>query len=174
MHEGIRVDARIVYYALLFHDAGYQHEHTQLGYATKEHYSAALAREVLARRKPVAALLKKVENAILSTMRGGRFVSAEQKAVRAADLAGLAASYDVFLGNTIRLWDEHEMLTGRRPEWGDWTAGTVHAIRYYLAREIRLTSYYMSRNGESAFHAQATANLQRLQCEPTPVATLRT
>ena len=166
--EGIRVDGRIVYLSLLFHDAGYQHDHRDLGHPTKEHYSAALATDCLQRRRHGPQLIRKVELAILGTMRGGRFDTAEQKAVRAADLAGLAAVYDIFLGNTIRLWHEHEVLTGCRMPWTDWVASTQEIVRHYLSQEIRLTSFYLDTNGKSAFHELALRNLERLGNERAP------
>ena len=45
--EHIRIDAEVVYFALLFHDAGYQDDHLARGFATKERYSAALAEPIL-------------------------------------------------------------------------------------------------------------------------------
>jgi predicted metal-dependent HD superfamily phosphohydrolase len=166
--EGIRVDPRIVYYALLFHDAGYHRDHRELGHASKEHFSAALASEHLRRHRHGARMIKKVESAILSTLRQGHFVTTEQKTVRAADLSGLAAGYEIFLRNTTCLWDEYEVMTGRRLLWSEWVAGTVDTVQFYLAQEIRLTSFFVNEHGESEFHARARANLQRLQQESAP------
>ena len=45
--ENINVDEKIVNIAILFHDAGYQENHTSLGFSTKESYSAFLAKEFL-------------------------------------------------------------------------------------------------------------------------------
>jgi predicted metal-dependent HD superfamily phosphohydrolase len=171
--EGIRVDPKIVYYALLFHDAGYHRSHLELGYASKEAYSAALALESLRRRKLGPHLLKKVESAILCTKMEARVVTAEQKTVRAADLSGLAADYGIFLGNTVRLWQEYALLTGQYIEWSGWVSGTADIIRGYLAQEIRLTSYFANNDGESVFHLKARTNLQRLQSEPEPLAAAR-
>ena len=41
--EGVPISPDIVYYALLFHDAGYQEDHTCKGFTSKEGYSAHLA-----------------------------------------------------------------------------------------------------------------------------------
>jgi predicted metal-dependent HD superfamily phosphohydrolase len=166
--EGIRVDPQIVYLALLFHDAGYHEDHRALGFASKEAYSAELAQRGLARRRATSRVIGKVVSAVMSTMRDATFVTAEQKVVRAADLSGLAADYDIFLGNTRRLWDEYEMLRGSRPDWPAWVCSTTEVVRHYLSQEIRLTSYFSNESGESVFHARALANLQRLQQEPPP------
>lgn len=165
MAEGIRVDPQVVYYALLFHDAGYHENHRSLGYASKEEYSVDLARKCLRERKIQTQTIKKVAGAILSTQRDARFVTAEQKAVRAADLAGLAADYRTFRENARKLKDEHEMLFGQRVAWCDWVARVADTVRFYLAQEIRLTSYYSDESGESAFHHAAQENVRRLVAE---------
>ncbi len=162
--EGIRVEARVVYCALLFHDAGYQEDHAQLGYACKEAYSAALAREALADRVP-SSILRKIEQAILCTRRDAQFVTAEQKLVRAADLSGLAADYPTFLDNSRRLWREQQFLSQTDIAWSVWLPYAADNIRFYLSQEIRLTSYFTNEAGESAFHAAASANLRRLLAE---------
>ena len=43
----IDYDIQALYFAALFHDAGYHQDHTALGYETKEHYAAALATDFL-------------------------------------------------------------------------------------------------------------------------------
>lgn len=47
--SGLLLDADIVHYACLLHDAGYAEDHAALGFESKEAYSASLAREVLGR-----------------------------------------------------------------------------------------------------------------------------
>lgn len=140
-------------------------DHLSAGYATKELYSAALATECLASRKVLKSAANKVTKAILSTHRDGRFVTTEQKAVRAADLAGLAADYTTFRDNTTRLKLEHELLTGNQLAWSEWARRADDAVRYYLSQEIRLTSYYTNEHGESAFHAAVLGNLRQLHQE---------
>lgn len=163
--EGIRVEVQVVYLALLFHDAGYHEDHLARGFACKEAYSAALARDALARRRISSHTIRRVEQAILSTRRDARFVTAEQKLVRAADLSGLSADYAVFLDNSRRLWREHQFLTQKPIAWSTWLVHAAENIRFYLSQEIRLTSYFVNELGESAFHAAASANLRRLLTE---------
>ena len=55
VRENIRIDARAVYFALLFHDAGYHEDHAAKGYKNKELYSVKLAQEILRERFNVAA-----------------------------------------------------------------------------------------------------------------------
>ena len=144
-------------YALLFHDAGFLDDHIALGFDTKEAYSAHLAATQLREHGLGAKTVEKVVDAILCTHIDAKFVTTEQKAVRAADLSGLAADYETFVGNTANLKDEHEYLHGETFDWpvlGPARAGTIEK---YLAQEIRLTSYFSDAKGESAFHRAVRA-----------------
>ena len=163
--EGIRVDAEVVYYALLFHDAGFLDDHEALGFATKEAYAADLAAKNLARRGVARSTIDKVVAAILSTHKDASFVTTEQKAVRAADLSGLAADYERFARNSANLKAEYEMLNGKRLDWSQWVANVSATIRFYLSQEIRLTTYFSDGNGHSRFHNAVRANLDRLIAE---------
>ena len=160
--ENIRIDAKVVYFALLFHDAGYHEDHIALGYQNKELYSVALASPILDYHCVPAGFVKKVGKAILATERNARFVSAEHKAVRAADLAGLAAEYDRFLQSSLKLKREFEVLHEKSISWSSWQTVSQDVVGFYLSQEIRLTSYFHDENGESAFHKAVRENLARL------------
>lgn len=164
--ENIRVDGDVVYYALLLHDAGYQEDHQALGHRSKEAYSAALAKSLLAEFGVTPARIRKTAAAILATERDAEFVTAEQKVVRAADLSGMAAEYPEFLHKSLRLKREHELLQGAPISWSEWQETSRVVLGHYLAQEIRLTSYFHNANGESAFHAAVRSNLSRLLAEP--------
>ena len=164
--ENIRIDAEVVYYALLFHDAGYQDDHGARGFATKERYSAALAEPILRRHGISPSQVDKTVAAILATERDAVCVSAEQKAVRAADLSGLAADYPQFLRSSMSLKREHELLFQREISWTDWQVNSAEVLGHYLTQEIRLTSYFHDGSGESSFHKAVRANLNRLLAEP--------
>lgn len=163
--EGIRVDAQIVYYALLFHDAGFLDDHHALGFATKEAYSADLAATHLARRQVARNTIDKVVAAILSTHKDASFITAEQKAVRAADLSGLAADYERFARNSANLKAEYELLNGKHLDWPKWVENASATIRFYLSQEIRLTTYFSDGEGRSRFHNAVQKNLDRLIAE---------
>jgi predicted metal-dependent HD superfamily phosphohydrolase len=156
LKQGVPIDAEVVYYALLFHDAGYHENHISKGFTTKEEYSAHLAVQCLRAEAISEHIVKKVVAAILSTQRDAQFTSSEQKAVRAADLAGLASDYDTFRSNVEKLHQECEMLTGRRVAWEEWKSSVKETISFYLSQEIGLAQ------SDALFYARAHQNLSRL------------
>ena len=159
------MDAQVVYYALLFHDAAFHEDPADLGFASKEDYSAHLATTELAKRGVATQVIEKVVKAIDSTRRDGSFKTTEQKAVRAADLAALAAGYDEFRGNTEQLRKEHALLTGELLPWPQWVDKAYEVVRFYLDQEIRLTSYFSDQHGESVFHTKVRENLVKLKAD---------
>jgi len=165
IEEGIRVDHRVVYFALLFHDAGFREDHLALGFSTKEAYSAELAANRLGERGESQRIINKVVAAILSTHKDASFITVEQKAVRAADLSGLAADYEVFLKNSADLKAEYELFNDTSISWGSWVDIVRKSVQFYLSQEIRLTSYYVNEHGESAFHQAVRQNLERIIAE---------
>ena len=158
IEEGIRVDGRVVYFALLFHDAGFRDDHLKLGFSTKEAYSAGLAVNRLIKGGEPQKTIDKVVSAILSTHKDAAFVTVGQKAVRAAD-------YGIFLQNSVNLKSEYELFNDTNLSWGDWVKIVSKTIRFYLSQEIRLTSYFVNEHGESAFHQAVRENLERLIAE---------
>jgi hypothetical protein len=96
LREGVPIYGEVVYYALLFHDAGYHEDHISKGFTSKEEYSAHLAVQCLRAEAIPEDTIKRVIAAILSTERDAQFNSNEEKAVRAADHAGLASDYTTF------------------------------------------------------------------------------
>lgn len=161
--EGVSIDEPIVYYALLFHDAAYHEDHEALGFDTKEGYSAHLAATALAQRGVSSKTIEQVVAAIMSTHRDGEFVTVEQKAVRAADLSGLAADYEIFYRGAENLRREHELLTGEAVAWPQWAERVAETLRFYLSQDLRLSRYYSNGNGASTFQKDGLANLERLR-----------
>ena len=109
--------------------------------------------------------IKRVVAAILSTQRDAQFTSNEEKAVRAADLAGLASDYNNFRSDVEKLRQEEEMLTGRKVAWDEWKTSVEQTIRFYLSQEIRFTQPDACVDGPATFYAQAHQNLSRLLSE---------
>ena len=165
--EGIRVDTKVVYYALLFHDAEYRRDHLAKGFDSKEHYAASIADGYAERLGLTRKDREKIHAAIMATHREGKFLTAEQKAVRAADLSGMGAPYPEFLKHNTKLWLEHNFLYDRI-SWDEWRTLAQETIRYYLQQEIRLTSYFSAEGGASAFHLAAESNLEKLMQQRQP------
>ena len=125
LKEGVPINGEVVYYALLFHDAGYHESHISKGFTSKEEYSAHLAVQCLRAEAISEDTIKRVASAILSTQRDTQFTSNEEKAVRAADLAGLASDYETFRSNVKKLHQECETLTGRKVAWDEWKTSVI-------------------------------------------------
>ena len=162
---GIDVDATVVYLALLFHDAGYEHDERALGFSSKEAYAADIASRALSSRGFDPETIERVAAAILSTEHGARFECVEQKVVRAADLAGLAADYDTFRANAEALRTELRLLQGEDVPWPEWVRRVDARLGFYLGQDIHLTDHYFGPDGRSAFHTALAANLARLRAE---------
>ena len=159
--EKLGVNRVVVYYALLFHDAGYHLDHKNEGYNTKEEYSAFLAGESLQKAGVNDKIIKLTQKAILATTQGTEFYSTEETIVRVADLSEMAGDYEIFLDNNKKLKEEQELLTGQEIDWKEWQEQTKKVIEFYLSQNIRLTSAYENKNGESVFHLKAKENLEK-------------
>lgn len=160
--ENVDIHEDVVYYALLYHDAGYHEDHTAKGYDSKEAYSADLAEEQLSGNGIDAVILKKIKAAILCTHVDAHCVSNEDRAVRAADLAELAADYRVFKKNTLDLKKELEIQIGSPVSWGEWKRMAVAKVEEFLREELHLTSDYYDKTGDSVFHKATRKNLQTM------------
>ncbi len=160
--EGIDIDAEVVYLALLLHDAGFIEDPRAHGCETREAYSAAIADRLLREAGLPDGTIEAVKAAILATTRDAEFTSVEEKAVRAADLSGMAADYPVFRHNTDCLRQEREFLTGTAISEEEWRSQVGDVIGFYLGQEIGLTEYFTPRDGRpSAFNRDVADNLQR-------------
>ena len=162
--EGIKVDEKIVYFALLFHDAGYDEDHEALGFDSKEAYSAELAERVLKENGADGEIVERVKTAIMSTHVDGKCTCAEDRIVRASDLSELAAEYSVFKKNTLDLKSELENSIGREVSWEEWKRLAVERVELFLREDMAVTSDYYD-NGESIFHRNTRANLKTLMAD---------
>lgn len=168
--EHVDIDADAVYLAALFHDAGYHKDHVKLGFETKEAYSAHLADQVLREAGIDEETLDKVRDAILATHYEAHCSSNEAKAVRAADLSGLAADYAVFKENAEKLRVEHELLAGDKVAWPAWKHRVLENVELYLQEDMHLTGDYYDERGESVFHKRTRANLTQLLADTSAPA----
>jgi predicted metal-dependent HD superfamily phosphohydrolase len=160
--QGIQVNEDIVYYALLFHDAGYYEDHTALGFDSKEAYSASISERVLKDNGVDQGKIEKIKTAIMSTHMDAKCTCIEDKIVRAADLSELAADYQVFKKNTLNLKSELETFSNRKVSWDEWKQSAVNTVELFLREEMDVTGDYFDENGVSLFHKNARANLKKL------------
>lgn len=162
------VEPGIIYPAILFHDAGYQDDHRQHGYESKEQYSAALAGHVLPDYGYGSARIAEIQEAILCTQCGMPCTSIEARIVRAADLSGLAASYHLFLQNAMRLWREEIILSKKDVPWESWRDRAVEMLERFLAEDLGVAPACYASDGQSWLNRHGTENLERFRHEPAP------
>ena len=160
--EGVEIDEAVIYYAILFHDAGFIEDHIGKGFDSKEAYSADTAAKTLQTYGIDADTVQKVKQAIMATHVDALCLSNEDRLVRAADLAGLAADYTVFKQNTVDLKNELAMMTGKTISWDQWKQVAADRIELFLREELYLTSDYYNDQGESKFHQNTRDNVKKL------------
>lgn len=161
--EGKTINEQIVYYACLFHDAGYHEDERESGFGTKEDYAAAIAKKELTKHGVVSDIIEAVNRAIKGTEQEYDIsnLSIEGMIVRVADLADLAADYAIFLENNRKLKQEQERILQRPIEREIWKMKTKEIMEFYLSQKIQLTHGYADKHGESIFHKRTKENLER-------------
>ncbi len=164
----VELDENVVYLALLFHDAGFIEDHVAMGFNSKEAYSARIAERILDEHDYEEEFIRKVSQAIIKTHCDERCDTNEDRAVKRADLSGLADSYQVFLDNAILLKQEYELLHGRKISWDDWKTQAIDRLLLFLSDTLELTDEEFDGNGESLFQRAVTANIERFRNEPAP------
>ena len=160
--EGIEVDEAVVYYALLFHDAGYFEDHIALGFDSKEAYSAEISEQVLKGNGVDQQTIDRIKTAIMGTHMDAKCTCVEDRIVRAADLSELAADYRVFKKNTLNLKKELEEYRNAPVSWDEWKQLAVNTVEQFLREDMEVSSDYYDENGESVFHKRTRANLRAL------------
>jgi predicted metal-dependent HD superfamily phosphohydrolase len=161
----VPINAKAVEIALLFHDADYAEDHAALGFPSKEALSAHVAGVDLLKIGYPLDFIGVVKSCILATHRDAVLTTNEQKATRAADLAQMAAPYEVFRYNSDALRKEHEILTGKPLSAQEWVDKTRTVVGFYLGQDIRLTPEHDDESGRSVFHTRVMSNLERYLME---------
>ena len=159
------INLETIYYALLFHDAGYVEDHTCLGYADKESYSAALAEEYLLGRGMSPVDVSKVTLAIKATHISAECRNLEEEVVRGADISGMAAPYNDFLEMSKAIRAEQEYLIGAKISWADWVRGSEVNLKPYLHEKISCGELFIKSNEPSLFNQRLTSNIKQLKQE---------
>lgn len=157
----VNYDKKVVCHAILFHDAGYNLDHTKKGFKNKESYSAVLAEYALSDAGESQEHIEKVTRAILCTHMNGECETNDDAIVRAADLSGLAAPYTEFINKSIALFKERELLSGEKISWDQYKKEAIGVIRGFLKQEIKLDIELFSK-GNYIFHTKVFDNLDNL------------
>ena len=165
--ENVTANLHMIRYALWFHDAGYRTDEQAVGCATKEQYAAAIAAHEMTLAGHDLPSIAGVVGCILATHRLAVPVTVEQKIVRAADLAELAADYTRFRINSEALRTEAGLLSGKEVSPVAWRTGSISVIVAYLAQDIHLTGQHDAPDGVSDFHRKAVVNLGRYLADET-------
>ena len=154
-----------IYYALLFHDAGYVEDQELLGYVDKESYSAALAQKYLLGRGMPLADISKITLAIKATHIAGECRNLEEEIVRGADISGMAAPYDDFLKMSQAIKAEQEYLVGTKISWANWVRGSEVNLKPYLNEKITCGELFAKSNEPSLFNQRLASNIEQLKKE---------
>lgn len=164
----LTVKPEVIYSALLFHDAGYQNDHQQYDFDSKEAYSAALAAPVLGDYGIPEDAINAVQTAILATRCGADCPTREARIVRAADLYGIGYAYPLFVQNAWRLWREEILLSGTAVSWEHWRDHAATVLAQFLDDDLGFSPGCYAADGEAWLNKRGRGNLERLRREPSP------
>ncbi|MGB0635856.1 MAG: hypothetical protein ACPGN6_00425 [Gammaproteobacteria bacterium] len=159
------INLETIYYALLFHDAGYIEDQASMGYADKESYSAALAEEYLLGRGMPPVDVSKVTMAIKATHISAECKNLEEEIVRGADISGMAAPYNDFLEMSKAVKTEQEYLIGEKISWANWVRGSEIHLKTYLCEKISCGKLFTKSNKPSLFNQRLISNIDQLKQE---------
>lgn len=160
-NKNITYNKKIIYHAILFHDAGYDIDHLKNGFNNKETYSAFLAETILLDLGESKEHVEEVTQAILCTHMGGECYSNNEMLVRAADLLGLTAPYSEFKDKAIDLYKERELLSGEKIPWEQYKDEASNIIRKFLKPQIKLDIDLFS-GGNYMFQTKVLDNVNKL------------
>ena len=79
----------------------------------------------------------------------------------------MAASYDIFLLNNIKLKKEHEYLSKSIISWGAWKKVSIDVVKDFVAQDIPLIDYFKKSDTSSQFSIAVEKNLERFAAEST-------
>ena len=154
--NGVVVDRKALTLATLFHDAGFGEDHQELGFDSKEEYSASIFLEKADLYGLTAAEAVTGNNAILATKFGNQPQSIEDTIIVRADLDNVAGDYDGFILKTNQLRAEAKQLGGYK---GDaiFAATSIRVLSEYVRNDLSLGDWETQH-----WSLKATQNIQRL------------
>lgn len=115
--QNVKIARNTLKIAAAWHDAGYHRNHAELGFNTKEEYSAALLMDYL-EDKPVTDIQKQLmRTAIIATWHlHPQQRTPNELILHRADIANIGGPTDVFIENNLLLWQESK-VQGHRYSW---------------------------------------------------------
>ena len=134
---GVEVNRDVVQVAAFWHDAGYIENHLQLGFQTKEQYSAHLADEFLKTHGTNDIFRRAVHNTILATTDGVSRQTVEELLIHRSDIANIGGLYEEFREHTINLWNENDVLGKPHIPWDKWK----HRVAALISKTIAESRY---------------------------------
>jgi hypothetical protein len=91
----------------------------------------------------------------------------EDRVVRQADLAGMAASYECFRSDTVNLKREREFLKGETLTWREWKRQAEETITLFLREDMGLTSDDYDSDGIPLFEKRVRQNIETMLKDET-------
>lgn len=164
--NGVSINRKALIVGALFHDAGYDQDHAEIGFDDKETYSAAIVGMKADKYGLDVDDLFTVQNAILATKRGSHVHSKEDIVLRRADLKNIAGNYaEDFLRKTQLLHKETERLSGKKISVWDFATTSIAILSEYLDDNLSLGEFDEAKNRQTVFQLNAIANLTDLARE---------
>lgn len=164
--EGVFIDKEVVKKALLFHDAGYHENHKDKGFDTKEEYSATIAENELKKYGYSLELIKEVKEAIMATLKDGRFLTNEQKMARMSDISNMSGEYEKFLDCNLRLKNEIKYMSNKNFSWDEWKKMTKNIMEFYMGQDESMAiTDKRDDKGKTYFHNGIKQNLGKFLSE---------
>lgn len=163
--KGIYLERDVLNVAAAWHDAGYHEDHTALGFASKEQYSAALSAEHLRAEGATEEFIGQVTEAILGTTHKAVRTSLAALVLHRADIADVGGEYKLFAHNNYKLLLEARQ---RQPDltFKEWRAGTSGFLDFIIAESLQeLPRLEADSAGYHSFPAMARRNRERFMKE---------
>jgi predicted metal-dependent HD superfamily phosphohydrolase len=159
----MRIDRGPILIAAAHHDDRHDHP-DNAQFPSKEHYAAHLAEEALT-GKIDEATLQAIRGMILATEFQVSRKTYEEKVLHYADVWGMAAPYETFLDQNVRLWQE-----AGRPPWEGYKKRARKVIAVTVDESLREFSPMTAVWGADPYYfpIRARNNLERFTDEPTP------
>jgi len=154
---GIDFDFYAVDNAALCHDLLFWVEHEPLGFRSKEELAGDYSFNLLRQLGGSVEHAEKVRQIVYATHARVTPENIEEIIMRAADLKGLTADYKVFKQNTLRLHEEHRLLSGDELSFDDFAKKSLNHLALYAIHFFNLTPSAFT-DGSSDWHKRVLEN----------------